>query len=231
MRKCTLYAVVRKVRAKRSAEDVTGRLCRPRQGDLDGPDNRPINGCLFEDDPASVLNDTPLVHGQGFAVPDDDFYYEMVAIRAFEKYGIEMTVDQLAAQLILPLSPYRKCIGMVISMAEAGKQQEEIYRVINEHWGIEYPATNNAVLNGGFVATSIWFGEGDFSKTENLAFSAADFADTDCNAANSAPVVASMHGMSALTQLILSTSWGSHDKRSVANATGIDGAVFYEESC
>jgi hypothetical protein len=31
-----------------------------------------------------------------------------------------------------------------------------------------------------------------------LAFTAADFADTDCNAANAASVVAAMHGMSAL---------------------------------
>jgi hypothetical protein len=87
---------------------------------------------------------------------------------------------------------------MVISMAQAGKSPEEINRVINERWGIEYPATNNAVVNGGIVATSVWFGKGDFSTTVNLAFSGADFADTDCNAANAAAVVAAMHGMSAL---------------------------------
>ncbi len=260
-------------------------------------------GLLFEHLPASVLKDTPLLPGSGFAEIDDDYYYEMVAIRAFEKYGIQLTVQQLgaqwlannagswgsseqallllkqgvkppdtgsprynklwwtigpqfssdvygalapgmpnvaaemarrlthingyaegadgavfvsgmislgfvetdtkeivrkAAQLISPLSPYRKCLDMVISMAEAGQPPDEIFRAINERWGIEYPATNNAVVNGGIVATSVWFGKGDFSTTENLAFTAADFADTDCNAANSASVVAAMHGMSAL---------------------------------
>jgi len=260
-------------------------------------------GLLFEHLPASVLKDTPLLPGSGFAEIDDDYYYEIVAIRAFEKYGIQLTVQQLgaqwlannagswgsseqallllkqgvkppdtgsprynklwwtigpqfssdvygtlapgmpnvaaemarrlthingyaegadgavfvsgmislgfvetdtkeivrkAAQLISPLSPYRKCLDMVISMAEAGQQPDEIFRAINERWGIEYPATNNAVVNGGIVATSVWFGKGDFSTTENLAFTAADFADTDCNAANSASVVAAMHGMSAL---------------------------------
>jgi ADP-ribosylglycohydrolase len=262
-----------------------------------------MTGLLFEHKPASVLRDTPLVQPRGFAPVDDDYYYEMVAIRAFEKYGIHLTVEQLgaqwlennagswgsseqtllllkrgvkppdtgsprynklwwtigpqfssdvygilapgmpnvaagmarelthingyaegtdgavfvsgmislgfvesdtreivrqAAQLISPLSPYRQCLDMVISMAEAGKKPQEIFQAINERWGIEYPATNNAVVNGGIVATSVWFGNGDFKTTENLAFTAADFADTDCNAANSASVVAAMHGMSAL---------------------------------
>jgi ADP-ribosylglycohydrolase len=260
-------------------------------------------GMHFEHLPASVLKDTPPRPLGGFAEIDDDYYYEMVAIKAFEKYGIHLTVQQLgeqwlannagswgsseqtlqllkrgvkppdtgnprynklwwtigpqfssdvygilapgmpnvagemarrltgingyaegtdgavfisgmvslgfvetdtkeivrkAARLISPLSPYRQCLDMVISMAEAGQPVEEIFRVVNERWGIEYPATNNAVVNGGIVATSVWFGKGDFSTTENLAFAAADWADTDCNAANAGSVVAAMHGMSAL---------------------------------
>lgn len=260
-------------------------------------------GLQFEHKVASVLTNTTLRPLPEYAPIDDDYYYEMVAIRAFEKYGIHLTVEQLGAQwlennagswgsseqallllkrgvkppntgnprynrlwwtigpqfssdvygtlapgmpnvaaemarrlthingyaegadgavfvsgmismgfveadtreivrkaahLISPLSPYRQCLEMVISMAEAGKPPEEIFRAIDERWGIEYPATNNAVLNGGIVATSVWFGSGDFLKTENLAFRAADFADADCNAANSASVVAAMHGMSAL---------------------------------
>jgi hypothetical protein len=87
---------------------------------------------------------------------------------------------------------------MVIAMANAGKRPEEIFAAVDERWGIEYPATNNAVVNGGLVATSVWFGEGDFQKTLQLAVHAADFADTDCNAANAESVVAAMHGMKAL---------------------------------
>ncbi len=262
-----------------------------------------LTGLRFEHRTASVLKNAPLVKGNGFAHPDDDYYYEMVAIRAFEKYGIDLTVEQLgaqwlensagswgsseqallllkrgvkapdtgnprynkawwtigtqfssdvygalnpgmpnaagamarrlghvngyaegadggvfvagmislafvekdsraivrkAAQLISPLSPYRQCLDTVISMADAGKTPAEIFRAIDEHWGIEYPATNNAVLNGGIVAASVWFGRGDFTTTENLAFGAADFSDTDCNAANAGSVVGAMHGMAAL---------------------------------
>jgi len=260
-------------------------------------------GGLFESTVASALKNTPFHSSEGYAPVDDDYYYEMVAIRAFEKYGVDLTVEQLgaqwlennagswgsseqallllkrgvkppdtgnprynklwwtigpqfssdvygalnpgmpnaaaemarrlthingyaegvdgavfvsgmislgfvesdtkeivrkAAQLIAPLSPYRQCLDMVIAMAESGKSPQEVFDAVDARWGIEYPATNNAVLNGGIVAASVWFGKGDFLETENLAFTAADFADTDCNAANAASVVAAMHGMSAL---------------------------------
>lgn len=260
-------------------------------------------GLLFEHKEASVLRDTPLRPSPGYAPVDDDYYYEMVAIRAFEKYGIHLTVEQLgkqwlennagswgsseqallllkrgvkppdtgsprynklwwtigpqfssdvygilnpgrpndaaamarrlthingyaegtdgavfvagmislgfvesdphqivrkAAQLISPLSPYRQCLDLVIAMADRGKSATEIFQAVNERWGMEYPATNNAVVNGGIVAASVWFGGGDFTTTENLAFSAADFADSDCNAANAASVIGAMHGMAAL---------------------------------
>ncbi|MGO9086662.1 MAG: ADP-ribosylglycohydrolase family protein [Candidatus Sulfotelmatobacter sp.] len=262
-----------------------------------------ITGARFEHQPASTLPMTPLTHLPGYAPVDDDYYYEMVAVRAFEKYGIGLTVEQLgqqwlennagswgsseqalmllkrgikapdtghprynklwwtigpqfssdvygaltpgmpnvaatlarnlghingyaegtdgavfvsgmvsiafvendthsivrkAASLIHPDSPYRQCLDIVITMADAGRTPEQIFRAVDERWGIEYPATNNAVVNGGIVATSVWFGDGDFSKTLQLAVHAADFADTDCNAANSESVVAAMHGMSAL---------------------------------
>jgi hypothetical protein len=262
-----------------------------------------MTGVRFEHQPASTLSVTPMTHLPGYAPVDDDYYYEMVAVRAFEKYGIGLTVEQLgqqwlennagswgsseqallllkrgvkapdtghprynklwwtigpqfssdvygalapgmpnvaaalarnlghingyaegtdgavfisgmvslafvekdthaivrkAASLIHPDSPYRQCLDMVIFMAESGRSSRQIFQAVDERWGVEYPATNNAVVNGGIVATSVWFGEGDFSKTLQLAVHAADFADTDCNSANSESVVAAMHGMKAL---------------------------------
>ncbi len=260
-------------------------------------------GGRFEHKTASTLRVTPMSHFKGYAAVDDDYYYEMVAIRAFEKYGIRLSVQQLgqqwlennagswgsseqallllkrgikppdtghprynklwwtigpqfssdvygalapgmpnaaaemarnlghingyaegtdgavfvsgmvslafvekdtqsivreAASLIDRDSPYRKCLDMVIAMADSGNTAAQIFRAVDERWGIEYPATNNAVVNGGIVATAVWFGEGDFQKTLQLAVHAADFADTDCNAANSESVVAAMYGMKAL---------------------------------
>jgi len=238
-----------------------------------------------------------------FAIVDDDWYYEMCAIRAFEKHGIGLTVEQLgeqwkenncgswgsseqarlnlakgikapdcghprynkfwftigpqfsadvygalapgmpnlagklarkfghvngyaeavdgavfvagmvslgfvetdtkvivrtAARLIHPDSPYRKCLDMTIAMAEAGKSAEEIADAVEDRWHSEYPWTNNSVPNGGLAAIGVWFGEGDFLKTVNIIYRAADFTDADCNAANAAAVVAAMHGMKCL---------------------------------
>jgi hypothetical protein len=103
-----------------------------------------------------------------------------------------------AARIIHPSSPYRKCIDMVIDLAEKGKSSKEIFDAVEDHWHIEYPATNNAVANGGILATCVWFGAGNFLKTINLAFQAADFTDADCNAANAGAVVGAMHGMRSL---------------------------------
>lgn len=260
-------------------------------------------GWPFEHKVASVEWIHSLKKKADHAPVDDDWYYEMVAIRAFEKYGIDMSVEQLgkqwidnsagtwgsseqarllmgrgimppdcghprynklwytigpqfscdvygalapaspglagrlartyghingyaegldggvfvaglvsiafaekdpkvivreAARLIDPSSPYRQCLDMVIRLADEGKPAAAIFDAVEKHWHIEYAATNNAVANGGIVATSVWFGEGDFLKTVNLAYGAADFTDADCNAANAGSVVGAMHGMKAL---------------------------------
>ena len=262
-----------------------------------------MTGVRFEHRTASTLPVTPLTQLPGYAPVDDDYYYEMVAVRAFEKYGTSLTVQQLgqqwlennagswgsseqallllkrgvkppdtghprynklwwtigpqfssdvygvlapgmpnvagemarrlghingyaegtdgavfvagmislafnekdshaivrkAASLIHPDSPYRKCLDMVIAMADSGSTPQQIFQAVDQRWGIEYPATNNAVVNGGIVAASVWFGQGDFNQTLQLSVHAADFADTDCNAANSESVVAAMHGTKAL---------------------------------
>jgi hypothetical protein len=254
----------------------------------------------FEHQTASTLWITNFPKKYTTAPVDDDWYYEMVAVRAFEKYGLDLTVEQLgeqwkenacgswgsseqarlnlakglkapatghprynklwftigpqfsadvygaitpglpnvagrlareyghlngyaegtdgavfmaamvslgfseksapgivrqAAGLLDRASPYRKCLDMVIGMAERGASFEEIVNAVEERWHIEYPATNNAVPNGGIVAACVWFGEGDFLKTVNLAARAADFTDADCNAANAAAVVGAMRGM------------------------------------
>lgn len=105
-----------------------------------------------------------------------------------------------AAQLIHLDSPYRQCLDLVIRLAEQGKSFQEICDAVEDHWHIEYPATNNAVPNGGIVAACVWFGECDFLKTVNFAAKAADFTDADCNAANAAAVVGAMHGMKAVPE-------------------------------
>ncbi len=136
------------------------------------------------------------VNGYGEAVDGAMFISGMVSLGFVERDT--KTIVRKAAQLIAPASPYRKCLDLIITMADAGKGPQEIADAVEERWHIEYPATINAVPNGGLVAVGLWFGEGDFLKTVNIIFRVADFTDTDCNAANAGAVLAAMHGMKAL---------------------------------
>ncbi|MCI0746858.1 MAG: ADP-ribosylglycohydrolase family protein, partial [Verrucomicrobia subdivision 3 bacterium] len=139
-----------------------------------------------------------LGHVNGFAEGTDGavFMAGMISL-AFVEPDSKQIVRK-AAQILHPDSPYRQCLDLVIELADAGRSFEEICQAVEDRWHIEYPATNNAVPNGGLVAASVWFGEGDFLKTINLAARAADFTDADCNAANAAAVVGAMHGMKAI---------------------------------
>ena len=137
-------------------------------------------------------------HVNGYAEGTDGavFMAGMVSL-AFHERDMREIVRK-AARLLHPSSPYRQCLDLVISLAESGKSFQEVVNAVEDRWHIEYPATNNAVPNGGVVAAGVWFGEGDFLKSVNLIAGAADFTDADCNAANAAAVVGAMHGMKAI---------------------------------
>jgi ADP-ribosylglycohydrolase len=55
-------------------------------------------GFQFEHKPASIQWVDQYPKPYKFAPVDDDYYYEMVALRGLEKYGINMTVEQLGQQ-------------------------------------------------------------------------------------------------------------------------------------
>lgn len=120
----------------------------------------------------------------------------MISIAFFEKDPKK--VVRLARQVLHPETPHRKCLDMIVSMADAGKSAREIFDAVEDEWHAVYPATNNSVSNMGLAATAVYFGEGDFLKSLNLAFSGGDFTDADCNGAVAGAVVAAMHGMKAL---------------------------------
>lgn len=136
------------------------------------------------------------INGYAEGVDGAVFVSGMISI-AFLEHDPKQVVRK-AAKLIDPRSPYRQCLDMVIGMADKGHTAREIFNAIEDRWHIEYPATNNAVANGGIVATSVWFGGADFLKTVNLAYGAADFTDADCNSANAASVLGAMHGMKGI---------------------------------
>jgi hypothetical protein len=136
------------------------------------------------------------VNGYAEAVDGAVFMAAMVSL-GFSEKDVH-TIVRKAARLIHPDSPYRQCLNQVIELADRGKTFAEVVAAVEDQWHVEYPATNNAVSNGGIVAAAVWYGKGDFLATVNLAAGAADFTDADCNAANAAAVIGAMHGMKAL---------------------------------
>jgi hypothetical protein len=139
-------------------------------------------------------------HVNGYAEGADGavFMAGMVSLGFREKDPKQIV--RAAAKMIDPSSPYRQCLDLLIDMAGHGESFQKIVDAIEDRWHREYPASNNAVANGGIAAAALWFGEGDFLKTVNLAASAADFTDADCNAANAAAVIGAMRGMAGIPE-------------------------------
>ncbi len=136
------------------------------------------------------------INGYAEAVDGAVFVAAMVSLGFAETDPREIV--RQAARMIHPDSPCRQCIDDVIALADKGAGPREIAEQVERRWHRIYPATNNAVANGGLVAIAVWFGEADFLKTINLAYQAADFTDADCNAANAAAVIGAMRGLKAL---------------------------------
>lgn len=141
------------------------------------------------------------INGYAEAVDGAVFVAGAVSLAFVEKDP--KTIVREAAKLIHPESPYRQCLDEIIALGDAGKSFEDIERKVIERWAAEYPGTNNAVANGGIIALCLWFGEGDFLKTVNLACRVSDFTDADCNAAGAAAVIGAMHGMKAIPQNLI----------------------------
>ncbi|KAF0116461.1 MAG: hypothetical protein FD128_573 [Hyphomonadaceae bacterium] len=89
-------------------------------------------------------------------------------------------------------------MDFVIELAELGLSFEYIVEKSEENIRTIYPQSNNAVANGAISVAALWFGGGDFWRTINLAAKAADYSDSDCNAAFTISVIAAMRGMACL---------------------------------
>jgi hypothetical protein len=142
------------------------------------------------------------INGYGEALDGAVIFAGAISL-GFVEQDIRMILRK-AVTLVHPSSPYRQCVESMMTMADAGKGFDEIVSYIEDDWRTEYPASNNAVANGGITAACLWFGEGDFWKTINLASGAADYSDTDNSAATAVSVLAAMKGMKLLPPELVS---------------------------
>ncbi len=119
------------------------------------------------------------------------------------------TVLQRSLVVLPPSRPHRQAIEEMMAMARQGLSPEVIAERLEDKWHFRYPATNNAPGNMALAMMALWFGEGDFLKTVNLAAKAADYTDADNNAAVAAAVVASVHGMKAIPEYLWQPPWAT----------------------
>lgn len=142
-------------------------------------------------------------HVNGYAEGVDGAVFVAGSVSAAFREKDMHSVVQHAADLIDKQSPLRQCIDMVIDADRKGKTAEDIFEMIETIWRPIYPMSNNSVANAGIIATSLLKGEGDYLKTINLACSAGDNTDADCNAASAGAVVAAMHGKKAIPRELI----------------------------
>src|SRR5688572_10946015 len=79
------------------------------------------------------------INGYAEGVDGAVFMAAMVSLAFAETSSRDIV--RKAASLIDPESPYRKCLDLVITLAERGASFEEIVEAVENQWHIEYPAT------------------------------------------------------------------------------------------
>ncbi len=142
-------------------------------------------------------------HVNGYAEGSDGAVFVAALISAaFNETEMHMVV-QKAASLIDKKSPFRQCLDMVIAADKNGMSADEIFEQIETTWRPVYPMANNAVANGGIIATSLLKGDGDYLKTLNLACTAGDNTDADCNGASAGAAVAAMQGTKGIPKPLI----------------------------
>jgi len=139
-------------------------------------------------------------HVNGYAEGADGGVFVAACVsEAFFEKDVEKIVRK-AAQLIDPRSNYRKAIDQVLDGYAKRVAWRELALQTEARWRPEYPAMNNAVANGALIAIGVLYGGGDYMRSLNITTQLADYADTDCNAANVGAILGAMNGERAIPE-------------------------------
>ena len=108
-----------------------------------------------------------------------------------------------AVPLLDSSAPHRQCLELVIRMAESFKSPQAIAKAVLRTFGPVSPETGTSVADFGITAIALWYGEGHFINTINLALSLADYTDNGQNAACAGAVLGAMHGMRVIPRYLI----------------------------
>src|SRR3954451_3874360 len=129
----------------------------------------------------------------------------MYAAAFFENDPRKVVEAGLAA--IPPASPYAKVIADVLAWSKQYPEDwEKVWAMLNAKWdkrepcpeGALLPFNIDAKLNGGYVALGLLYGNGDFTKTLEVATRAGQ--DSDCNPATAGGILGVILGYKAIPE-------------------------------
>jgi len=108
-----------------------------------------------------------------------------------------------AVPLLDSSAPHRKCLEQVIRMADSFESPQAIAEAVVRTFGPVRPESNTTVADFGIVAIALWYGEGHFINTLNLALSLTDYTSSSQNAACAGAVLGAMHGMRVIPRYLI----------------------------
>ena len=122
----------------------------------------------------------------------------MYSAAFFEKDPRKVVEAGLAC--LPPKSPYAQTIADVLQWSEQQKDWKATWQLIEKKWNKREPCPEGALkpfnidakLNGAYIALGLLYGDGDFSKTIEVATRSGQ--DSDCNPSNACGILGTMIG-------------------------------------
>ena len=138
---------------------------------------------------ASVSHDGNAVYGGMFVAAAIAIAYEESDIRK---------VVQKALKYIPDNCEYARCVRSVgIFYEECPDDWRDGFDYVKHNWGYDkYPGNCHVIPNAAVMALAMFYGEGDFSRTIEIACMCG--WDTDCNAGNVGAIVGTMVGIDGI---------------------------------
>ncbi len=138
---------------------------------------------------ASVSHDGNAVYGGMFVAAAIAIAYEESDIRK---------VIQKALKYIPDNCEYARCVRSVgIFYEECPDDWRDGFDYVKSNWGYDrYPGNCHVIPNAAVMALAMFYGEGDFSRTIEIACMCG--WDTDCNAGNVGAIVGTMVGIEGI---------------------------------
>ena len=192
------------------AEQIGGQIFIDTWG-LVFPDS-PVEASKYAKMAASVSHDRNGLYGAAFIAA-------LISL-AFSITDINLIIEK-ALQFIPAASEYSKVVKAVHDFHMSNPDSWRSARdFLNGNFGYDkYPGVCHIVPNSGIVALALYYGEGDFAKTIEIATMCG--WDTDCNAGNAGTILGVMNGPDSIPDHYIKPMHDFHAASSISGSLNI----------